>query len=309
MYNKYIKEHRRLSTLSLKAYKIDLQQFEDCIGSEKPITAIDKESLTSFLDHLIQLELAPTSVKRKFACVRAMFRWLELEDAIAINPFNKFVLNLTFPKRLPKNVPRDDLRTMLSVARSSAQVSAFKADDSAIVQRKRDLNGLTALISLELMISTGVRVCELASLSLSNIFVSEGKVKIFGKGSRERFVYLPCEDTRKLVITYLHAREIAEPDNDSFLVNSRGKPASTQFIRKLIRQLSNEAKTQSKVTPHMLRHSAACELLEANVDIRFVQRLLGHSSISTTELYTHISDTALMQKISTANVRSRIMKK
>nr|WP_275443045.1 tyrosine-type recombinase/integrase [Pseudoalteromonas sp. OOF1S-7] len=174
------------------------------------------------------------------------------------------------------------------------------------VRSKRRLNDLTTLVALEIMISTGVRVSELSGIDLSDIYINEKKIKIMGKGSRERFVYLTDQEIVKLLKNYIDNRPICAPNHSQLLTNSRGQPASTQFLRKLIKTLSQQSNTQLKVTPHMLRHSAACELLESGLDIRFVQRLLGHSSISTTERYTHVSDNVLQKKITKANVRKRI---
>ncbi|SHO54926.1 tyrosine-type recombinase/integrase [Vibrio quintilis] len=300
----FCEKNRGLSTHSIKAYHCDLKQFISCLGIQTEIYHIDKVALGRFHQHLVSRELNPASIKRKFACIRAMFKWLEQEEILDSNPFYKFHTEIKLPKRLPRNVPRSDLKRMLLQGHSHV-----KDKVSAHLTHKRQLNHLTKLLSAELMIATGLRVGELASIHMSNIFLAEGKIKILGKGSRERFVFLPEQELRDLIKNYLYARQITEPQTDHLLVNSRGQQASTQFLRKLIRDLSSEAKTQTKVTPHMLRHSAACELLESGLDIRFVQRLLGHSSISTTEIYTHVSDTALQEKLQQAQIRSRIMVK
>ncbi|SHF69000.1 tyrosine-type recombinase/integrase [Vibrio gazogenes] len=301
---------RGLSKHTIKAYHCDLQQFIHYMGIHTFLQDIGKQQLTEYHEHLITRQLVPTSIKRKLACIKAMFKWLEQEESIEINPFHKFRFELKIPKRLPRNVPRSDLRQMLTSARANI-CQPIKQSSSATkipqITSKRALNQLTKLLSVELLIATGIRVSELASLKITDIFVHEGKLKILGKGSRERYVYLPDQELRDLVMLYMCERTVTAPTADNFLVNSRGQPASTQFLRKLIRELSIDAHTQIKVTPHMLRHSAACELLESGLDIRFVQRLLGHSNIATTEIYTHVSDTALQEKLQQARIRSRIM--
>lgn len=302
-----------LSSLSLKAYRIDLEQFEACIGSNIQISAVQKEEINRFHTWLIERDLRQTSIKRKLASLKAMFRWLELEEVIETNPFHQFRTVIKLPKRLPRNVPRQDLIRMIEIAKMDlglASTDDYRLSSISLeVKVKKTLNKLTTLLALELMLTTGIRVGELSSIKVFNVDIEDRKVKIFGKGSRERYVYLPDRDLGDLVKTYLHLRKIVEPTDDSFLVNSRGRGASTQFLRKLIRIISNRAGTREKVTPHMLRHSAACELLESGLDIRFVQRLLGHSSISTTEIYTHVSDSLLKNKITEANVRGRLIKK
>lgn len=312
-YLEICERRKSLAKYTLKAYKIDLAQFADYIGRNLAISAVSKAEIELFYRRLTELELAPTSIKRKLACVKAMFRWLELEEVVDSNPFHKVRTEIRLPKRLPKNVPANDLLKMIQSARSELRIQSqddYKNQSFATwIGSKKQLNKLTTLVALELMLCTGIRVGELSNVSFSDLEIDERKIKIFGKGSRERYVYLPDEELCELLKDYIQARGITEPENNALLVNSRGKPASTQFLRKLIKNVSLRANTKQKVTPHMLRHSAACELLESGLDIRFVQRLLGHSSISTTEIYTHVSDQLLKAKVTQANVRGRIMKK
>ncbi|ADZ90157.1 tyrosine-type recombinase/integrase [Marinomonas mediterranea] len=313
-YLQFCQKNRKLSGHTLKAYRIDLKQFVECTGVKTSVNAIDKKDLHKFHDYLADSELSQSSIKRKLACIRAMFRWLEQEEEIEVTPFHKFNTSIKLPKRLPRNVNKSDLKRMLTQGRRTLDQKPLKSisDENtgfSYPTSKRDLNKLTGTLALELMLSTGMRVSELVGIQLDDIFLTERKIKIFGKGSRERYVYLPDKEICQLIRHYRKARTIVESDSSNFLLNSRGQPASTQFIRKLIRLLAEQSSTQLHVTPHMLRHSAACELMESGLDIRFVQRLLGHSSISTTEIYTHVTDNVLQTKIEKAKVRSRIMKK
>ena len=147
---------------------------------------------------------------------------------------------------------------------------------------------------------------ELVSIRVENIDFGSQKVRIFGKGARERFVFLPHSEIIEGLNKYLNLRKMHAAEHGFLLINGRGEPASTQFIRKLIKELVDEMKIQRRITPHMFRHSAACELLESGVDIRFVQRLLGHQSISTTEIYTHVNDNALFDRVKKADVWSSL---
>jgi integrase/recombinase XerD len=312
-YLKICTNNKKLSKHTLKAYKIDLSQFESCVGSSKSLNQITKVEITKFHDWLLEIELAPASIKRKLACVKAMFRWLELEEILTVNPFNKVRTAVKLPRRLPRNVTASDILNMIKKAKIELGIpmnNMYSIQElSSLTCTKKSLNKLTTILSIELMLCTGMRVSELAGIGIASVNVPDRKIKLFGKGSRERFVYLPDKETCNLVQAYEIARKITEPCTDNFLVNSRGQPASTQFIRKLIREAAQNAYVETRITPHMLRHSAACELIESGLDIRFVQRLLGHSSISTTEIYTHVSDNLLRDKVSQANVRDRIMKK
>jgi integrase/recombinase XerD len=312
-YLKVCSNNKNLSKHTLKAYKIDFEQFQKCIGMKIDITSINKKHITKFHDYLLNLELAPSSIKRKLVSLKAMFKWLELEEVILVTPFNKIRTNIKLPKSLPRNVPASKLHKLIKKSKSELGIKNCELyctqEISSLVTTKKSLNKLTVLIAIELMLCTGMRVCELSGIELSSIDIAERKIKLLGKGSRERFVYLPDIETCQLVESYLLTRLIVNPETDTFLVNSRGQPASTQFIRKILRALAQRSSIEMHVTPHMLRHSAACELIESGLDIRFVQRLLGHSSISTTEIYTHVSDTLLRDKISQANIRERVMKK
>lgn len=305
------KNNKNLSSLTIKAYSIDLAQFQAGLGKNTEIEKVTKTDLMNFQVTLAEAELSQSSIKRKLACVRAMFRFLELEEIIDLNPFHKLHLGIKLPRRLPRNVPTDQLIKLTKHARASMQVTGHSYCVQSFVDtvtNPKALNKLTTLLSLELMLCTGIRVSELIGIQLSHIHLKNRKIKIYGKGARERFVYLPDQELCNLIKAYIHCRNLVSPLTDVLIINSRGMAGSTQFVRKLIKQLSEKSPLSNKVTPHMLRHSAACELLDTGLDIRFVQRLLGHSSISTTEIYTHVSDKSLKEKITRANVRKRVIK-
>jgi len=298
----YCKQQRNLSKHTLKAYSLDLKQFIEFIGTKNNLQNLERNDLSDFHSHLSALDLAPRTIKRKLACLTSMFSWLEKENEIQLNPFHRFKSNIKLPKSLPKNVQKSDLQKMLLAARNRTHCPSEKH-----LSNNQTINNYTALIALELLLSTGIRVGELVHITIQNIFLKERKIKIWGKGARERYVYLPDTEISTLIEDYIAKRSVAEPKTDVLLVNSKGNQASTQFIRKLIKEIAQQANTNNHVTPHMLRHSVACELLNLGLDIRFVQRLLGHSSISTTEIYTHVSDKTLQDKIEQTDLRSKIM--
>ena len=299
--------NKRLSPHSMRAYERDLSHICEFYGPSKVVEEIDREQLKKLITWLNQSELSQASIKRRIACLKAMFRWMELEDIIETNPFHKLELKVKLPHRLPRNIPRQELIILLLNAKRAAGLPLKSRYTHSLItstiQHKSQLNALTTLVALELMIATGIRVGELVSIELEQIFWSEGKIRILGKGHHERYVFMPDNELIALVKSYQHLRQLAYPDHQYLLINSRGKPANTQFVRKLIRELAEKTNVSRHVTPHMFRHSAACELLESGVDIRFVQRLLGHYSISTTELYTHVTDNALQEQICRAKVR------
>lgn len=310
-YLSYCEKNKNLADYTLKAYGLDLAQFAAYFGEEHIFEEICKHRLRQFHQFLNDKEYAPATIKRKLNCIQSMFRWLERDDAIAINPFNSIKIEIKSPKKLPKNIPSDLITHIIKTAKLSL---GLKMTEQYAIQKiaelitsKRSLNKLTTLLAIELMLCSGMRVGELVKLNLYDINIQQQKIKVMGKGSRERFVFIPDEELATLLQAYKQQRYIVQPSHQGFLVNSRGEPASTQFIRKLIKQITHQAGIELKITPHMFRHSAACELLESDVDIRFVQRLLGHHSISTTELYTHVQDNTLKEKITKANVRRKLM--
>ncbi len=301
-------KNRNLSEHTLKAYRIDLTQFSASIGRIE-IQQITREQIRKYQQSLVDRGCKTSSIKRKLACVKAMFRWYEMEEILDNNVFHKLNLNLRTARVLPKNIPGHEIKKLIRSSRKTLRleknVTYSTRQVIECVGTKKYINELTALLSLELMLCTGIRVGELVNIKLDAIDTSDRKIRILGKGMRERFVFLPDQEVCNLVDAYIVVRLITEPDHDNLLVNSRGRPASTQFIRKLVRNVASASSIQRKITPHMCRHSAACQLLEAGIDIRYVQRLLGHQSISTTEIYTHVSDKALRNKVTLANVRRR----
>lgn len=302
-------KNKNLSDHTLKAYRIDFEQFSAFTDRNTEIQLITKEQIRAFQQLLGSRECKPATIKRKLACIRAMFRWYELEEVLDNNIFHKLNLNLRTAIALPKNIPTQEIKKLIRSSREQInldkKVKYSLREVANQVKTSKCINNLTTLVALELMLCTGVRVGELVDITLESIDFGDRKIKIFGKGMRERFVFLPDQEICNLIKAYLVVRLITRPDHGSFLVNSRGKPASTQFIRKLIRNITSISSISRQITPHMCRHSAACQLLEAGIDIRYVQRLLGHQSISTTEIYTHVNDKVLQAKVTLANVRGR----
>jgi integrase/recombinase XerD len=160
----------------------------------------------------------------------------------------------------------------------------------------------TTLLAVSIMIATGVRVSELVSIRSSDIDIQGASVRVMGKGQRERSVYLPGEWLMELCAAYVSTRDQLGIEHGRLLSNRAGAPLTPATMRSRLAKAGRHAGLAHHITPHMLRHSAATQLLEAGVDIRYVQRLLGHASITTTEIYTHVTDHALRTVITNANV-------
>jgi len=161
---------------------------------------------------------------------------------------------------------------------------------------------LTTLMIVAVMLNTGIRVSESVGIRCLDLDMEELTLKIRGKGARERIVYVTGDWLSALFPPYLACRTLLNVEHDYLFFSRTGVPMTAAAVRSRIITSGREAGLSRRVTPHMLRHTAATQLIEAAVDIRYVQRLLGHASIATTERYTHVSDLALRQKVADANV-------
>ena len=283
---------RKLSEHTTRAYRLDLARFTRFAGALAEVTSFDRSVLVQYVEYLFtQHELKETSAKRHVASLRSLFRWLEDGGHVPEDPFRGARVRIKLPRRLPRVLSRAELASILEHPPAG------------------DFSSLTARIAAELLFATGIRVAELATVRDDDIDLTAGVITIIGKGSRQRRVYIPDSDIRELVVAYRHARSARGYALDSFLVNSRGGSASPQYIRRLIRQLGENAAVKRRVTPHMFRHSVATYLLEEGVDIRYVQRLLGHRSIVTTEIYTHVADAALKSRVIERHPRKSILRR
>ncbi len=155
------------------------------------------------------------------------------------------------------------------------------------------------------MLATGVRVNELVGIKCHDIDLPGRSLRLIGKGRRERHVFLTNDWIAQLTDAYLRTRADLNLEHDNLLFNSQHQPLTTAAMRSRLAKAAQAAGLRVQVTPHMLRHTAATQLIEAGVDIRYIQRLLGHASLTTTEIYTHVSDGALKRVISDADVLGR----
>ncbi len=282
---------RKLSPHTIRAYELDLARFCQFVGKRGTVAACDKTVIHNYVRHLFDVRaLKESSVKRHLATLRSFFHWLEEEsDGSGVeDPFRGARIRIRTPKRLPRVIARADLRRLL------------------LHERPRAFADLTGYVATELLFATGMRVSELAGLLDAAVDVEDGTITIIGKGNRQRRVFVP-EELKSLLRDYRTIRARASVDADTFLVNSRGAAASPQMIRRLIRIHGERSAVRDRITPHMFRHSVATYLLEEGVDIRNVQRLLGHRSISTTEIYTHVGDAALKTRITERHPRRGIV--
>ena len=275
-------------------------------------SVVDVSCLRSYIRYLFEeQELKETSIKRYIATLKVMFRWGELNEIIETNPFHRLDTKIKLPKRLPRCLTQGEIRRLVGASIKSIGIdnrSLYEADSSPLILSNKNFAHFTTLLAIEILFSTGIRVGELTKISVDSLDLKENTILIHGKGDRERRVFIPDEEVNNLIKKYLIIRATRNLQTPILLVNSRNVSATPQYIRKLIRQVGEKARLSQRITPHMLRHSAATHLLEAGLDIRKVQRLLGHQSIATTQIYTYVSDKSLKAAIRKTHPRKAFLK-
>jgi integrase/recombinase XerD len=308
----HCKHVKKLSDHTIKAYSIDLSEFLQFTGGRKHLKNCDRECLRNYVQYLFEEKsLKESSVKRRIATLKCMFGWHEAEETIEKNPFRILKLQIKLPKQLPKALTKSEIQALLKTPLIQLGISNRCAYQNcgihSLINTRQDFVQLTTLIALELLFATGIRVGELSSINISDISLGDRTIRIKGKGNRERLVFLPDHHIVSLIKIYIQTRETFSPTTTTLLVNTRGSKLDTQSIRLLIRKTGEKAKLKRRITPHMLRHSAATHLLDSGVDIRYVQKLLGHQSITTTQIYTHVSDSKLKSIISKSHPIGKLL--
>jgi len=271
---------KKLNKKTLKAYSSDLEQFNKFIEKKK-VKEIKKEDLKAYFLELSKY--APRTIKRKIATLKAFFSYLEFEEEIDVNPFRKVRTKIKLDTLLPNTLTILEVSSMLQKAYDCKR---SVTDTSAYIYKEVIRN----IAVLELLLASGIRVSELCSLKYKNISPDFSLVKVMGKGSKERIIPITNSATQKaLENNYLVFK--AEIQNTSFMfINRFGNPLSEQSVRFMVKAYAKKAKIERTITPHVFRHSFATLLLEEDVDIRYIQHLLGHSSINVTQIYTHVNE-------------------
>lgn len=278
-YFEYCEYQKKLNAKTLKAYRIDTTQFQEFINEENSII---KSTISEYITFLHK-KYKPKTVKRKIASIKAFFNWLEYEDIIQENPFSKINLKFHEPKVLPKAISFDIIELLLK----TAYKEALDLDINATSYQQQVY--LRNIAVLELLFASGMRVSELCSLKMEDINLKNGEVRIWGKGAKERIITITNPEVLKILREYRATFIEQIESRESFFINREGNRLSEQSVREIINKYAIKADISKHLTPHMFRHSFATLLLEEDVDIRYIQQILGHSSITTTQIYTHVS--------------------
>lgn len=283
---------KSLSPHTIRAYTADLADFRAYLGPQRRLRSITARAIEGYVeDALGRRALSPATVHRRLACIKVFVAWSGRKGYLSKGLSGQIDFPIKLPKRLPKVLTRAELKRLLRVTVPRKSVRGTR----------RRLKELTRHLAVALMASTGVRVAELVAIRVIDVEPDVGKIEVRGKGNRERAVFVVDAQIRRFLAETTKLRGKTAGPLDSILVNARGAPISTASVRVLLVKAATSAGVTRRITPHMLRHTAATLLLEQGVDIRFVQRLLGHQSIATTEIYTHVSDTNLRDALARAN--------
>ena len=286
----YCRYHKKLSDKTIRAYKIDLSQY-GVFSNE-----LSKQALWDYIEYLNK-KYKPKTAKRKLATLKAFIHFLLLQDLIDFNPFDKLETTIKEPLLLPKTIPLEVIAKLISF---SYQQIVFAKSDYQIRSAVRN----TAI--LELLFATGARVAEICTLRSDNVDLLGNSVKFYGKGSKERIIPIENFAVLSILRKYHSLFEKEIPDSGYFFVNKLGRRMTEQSVRNMINFYCKQCGVDMHITPHMFRHSFATLLLEEDVDIRYIQRMLGHSSITTTQIYTHVTSAKQKEILKTKHPRNKL---
>lgn len=294
-YLHFCMSQRRLDEKTIKAYRNDLEQFLGFCDCRTVL--VPKEQIKEYIADLHE-KYKQKTVKRKIASVKAFYNYLESEERIEASPMRKirteFREEFVLPKTIPYQVIEDLLHYMYSL-KSKANRNAW--------QRKLLARDITVV---EMLFATGMRISELCHLQTRRIDFVQGILSIKGKGAKERVLQIGNQDVFRQLEEYRSLWEIDPEDNRYFFRNRYGNRFSEQSARKMIHKYVKEASIDMHITPHMFRHAFATLLLEEEVDIRYIQKMLGHSSIVTTQIYTEVACKKQMEILRTKHPRNKM---
>ena len=268
-----LRVERNVSTHTMDAYKRDINQYLMYLGDLdiKNLSDVKSTHIRDYIRVLSDGGMAPASISRIISSIRTYYRFLSSENILDENPV-LLINNPKLPKKLPDVLSEKEISLVINAIQKSSQ---FYQRDKAII---------------ELLYSCGIRVTELCNLEMSNLFIDEDLIRVMGKGNKERLLPLGVRSKKYLDDYIKHSRNshIKKSGSSFVFVSRNGNQLTRAMINIILNKWTQVSGLKKSVSPHKLRHSFATHLLEGGADLRFVQALLGHSDISTTQIYTHI---------------------
>lgn len=280
-FKNYLKLERGLSGNSVESYVRDAEKLFQFCGEEKKLSYLKDEDIHNFLVFLNDLGLSATSQARILSGIKAFFEYLFIEKVIISDP-TELISSPRITRKLPETLHLHEIEAMMdSIDLSTSEGPRNKA-------------------IIEVMHSCGLRVSELTNLKISDCLFSEGFIRVVGKGNKMRLVPIGNEAIKFSKIYLQEVRiqlDIQQGQEDYLFLNRRGKALSRVMVFLIIKDLAEKAGIHKSISPHTLRHSFATHLVEGGADLRAVQEMLGHESIITTEIYTHLDRAYLQQTL------------
>ena len=287
----YLTFERNVAVNTVSAYRDDLESFLGFLCNDYFTTGrdlielqrVDHLTIRAYLAHLARKKLARSSIARHLSALRTFFKYLMREGVVEMNPAR----SVATPRR-EKHLP-----------------AVLQTSDIAVLFEQPDLStnlGIRDRAWMELLYASGLRISELVGIDLDDIELRARLVKVHGKGSKERIVPFGSK-AEEAIRAYLAVRT-ADPDEQALFVNYRGQRITTRSVRRLFDGYLRDASLRKGISPHTMRHSFATHLLNAGADLRGIQELLGHASLSTTQKYTHLNDWQLIAVYRKAHPRA-----
>lgn len=295
-YLEHCQYQKNLNGKTLKAYRIDLKQFSTFIITTDG--QLNRANLNIFISYLLRV-YKPKSAKRKIASLKAFFSYLEYEEILLENPFTKLKIKYQEPFLLPRTIPMEDLQRIFR--------TVYENMESATLTLHQQKCAIRDIAVFELLFATGLRVSELCSIKRTDLNLHQGNVRIYGKGSKERMIQITNPSVISALEHYLAIFHDQLAQSDYFFINRLGQRLSEQSVRHMINHYAKLAGVPEHITPHMFRHTFATMLLEEDVDIRYIQQILGHSSIVTTQIYTHVTSNKQKEILTMKLPRNKIV--
>jgi integrase/recombinase XerD len=291
--------HRKLSTHTLKAYRHDLGRFRAFMSMPSnennpiPIASVDQIAVQRWLANMNGAK--PRTVRRRLATVKSMFASLERHGNVVANPLWRLRSEVKVGISLPRIIARSTVRSLLRSPRKEALTSPLA--NSRLSQE---------IALLEILFSTGMRVSEAVATNIGHVDMARLVISVHGKGNREREIPIACDALLKALQSHINGRRLnSATSDDPLFVNRRDVRMSDQSVRLILRKRAVRIGAR-RITPHMLRHTIATLLLEDGVDLRHIQRLLGHSSITTTTIYVHVSEQSQRRVLARRHPRNKM---
>ena len=287
-YLEYLKVERKYSDKTILSYKDDLIEYNEFLGNNfTNILDINMNIVNNYMKYLYDRKITKSSISRKLSSIRGLYNYLVREDITKENYFNK----IPNPKRelyLPKFLKDEELDKIFSVCNSN---NPAEERDTLII---------------ELLYATGVRVSELVNIKIKDINQEEKLIKVLGKGNKERMV-IYNNHTKKALDTYLQDgyNYFNKSGSEYLILNKNGNKLSERYIREIINKKVIQASLDIKISPHTLRHTFATDILENGADLMTVKELLGHESLNTTSIYTHITNEQIKKTYNLAHPRAK----